>query len=202
MQKKRDPNGSGGDRILDGLLNPKINPYDLLREYMVSVCADREDSTWRRPNRRFLSQDIYMPSTYAEALGRIIIAVDTSGSIGGRELQEFFTEVAHICKSLQPEGVDLLYWDTKVCQHEFYNRDEIDNMITSTKPAGGGGTDVRSVSEWIRAGSNFVTPEVLLVFTDGYVGDVGDWSDMPPTVWVVNEWGDKNFSGPGKTIHI
>ena len=202
MQKKRDPNGSGGDRILDGLLNPKINPYDLLREYMVSVCADREDSTWRRPNRRFLSQDIYMPSTYAEALGRIIIAVDTSGSIGGRELQEFFTEVAHICKSLQPEGIDLLYWDTKVCQHEFYNRDEIDNMITSTKPAGGGGTDVRSVSEWIRGGSNFVTPEVLLVFTDGYVGDVGDWSDMPPTVWVVNEWGDKNFSGPGKTIHI
>lgn len=202
MQKKRDPNGTGGNRALDGLLNPKINPYDLLREYMVSVCADREDSTWRRPNRRFLSQDMYMPSSYGEALGRIIIAVDTSGSIGSTELQEFFTEVAHICKSLQPEGIDLLYWDTKVCRHEFYNRDEIDNMLTSTKPAGGGGTDVQSVAEWIRTGSNFVTPEVLLVFTDGYVGNVGDWSGMPPTVWVVNEYGDKSFSGPGKTIHI
>jgi predicted metal-dependent peptidase len=202
MQKKRDPNGTGGNRALDGLLNPKINPYDLLREYMVSVCADREDSTWRRPNRRFLSQDVYMPSSYGEALGRIIIAVDTSGSIGSTELQEFFTEVAHICKSLQPEGIDLLYWDTKVCRHEFYNRDEIDNMLTSTKPAGGGGTDVQSVAEWIRTGSNFVTPEVLLVFTDGYVGNVGDWSGMPPTVWVVNEYGDKSFSGPGKTIHI
>jgi len=202
MQKKRDPNGTGGNRALDGLLNPKINPYDLLREYMVSVCADREDSTWRRPSRRFLSQDMYMPSSYGEALGRIIIAVDTSGSIGSTELQEFFTEVAHICKSLQPEGIDLLYWDTKVCRHEFYNRDEIDNMLTSTKPAGGGGTDVQSVAEWIRTGSNFVTPEVLLVFTDGYVGNVGDWSGMPPTVWVVNEYGDKSFSGPGKTIHI
>lgn len=201
MQKKRSKDGSGGDRAIDELLNPKINPYDLLREYMVSVCSNRDDATWRRPNRRFVSQDLYMPSSYAPAVGRVLIGIDTSGSIGGTELQEFFTETANICQSVQPEAIDLVYWDTKVCRHEEYGRDEIENMITSTKPAGGGGTDVQSVREWFK-GRNNVTPDVAIIFTDGYVGDVGSWHDMPPTVWVVNQYGDKGFSGPGKTIHL
>jgi predicted metal-dependent peptidase len=201
MQKKRSADGTGGDRLIDGLLNPKINPYDLLREYMVSVCNNREDSTWRKPNRRFLSQDLYMPSNYAPAMGRILIGVDTSGSIGGTELQEFLTETAHICNSVMPEGVDLVYWDTEVCAHEEYTRDDLAHLPDSTKPAGGGGTDVQSIREWFK-GRNNVTPEVAIIFTDGYVGDVGAWHDMPPTVWVVNQYGDRNFRGPGQTIHL
>lgn len=202
MQKKRSADGSGGDRLIDGLLAPKINPYDLLRDYMVSVCTNREDSTWRRPNRRFLSQDLYMPSSYSPAMGRIVIGVDTSGSIGGTELQEFFTETAHICNSVMPEAVDLLYWDTQVCRHEEYPRDQISGMVDSTKPAGGGGTDVQSVRTWLNENRNNVTPEVVIIFTDGYVGRVGDWHDMPPTVWVVNQYGDKTFRGPGQTINL
>lgn len=202
MQKKRSGDGSGGDRVIDGLLSPKINPYDLLREYMVSVCSNRDDSTWRRPNRRFISQDIYMPSSFSPALGRILIGIDASGSIGGTELQEFFTETANICKSVQPEGVDLLYWDTQVCRHEFYPREGIDSMIDSTKPAGGGGTDVQSVRQWFITNRNIVTPEVIVIFTDGYVGKIGEWNDMPPTVWVVNQYGNKSFDGPGKVIFL
>ena len=202
MQKKRSKDGSGGDRLIDGLLNPNIDPYELLREYMVSVCSNREDSTWRRPNRRFVSQDLYMPSSYAPAMGRVLIGIDTSGSIGGTELQEFFTETANICKSVMPEGVDLVYWDTQVCRHEQYDRDDVETMIGSTKPAGGGGTNVQSVRSWLSGNRNNVTPEVAIIFTDGYVGEVGDWHDMPPTVWVVNKHGCKSFHGPGKTIHI
>lgn len=200
MQKKRSADGTGGDRSIDEMLNPKIDPYDLLREYMVSACNNRDDSTWRRPSRRFLSQDLYMPSSFSPAMGRVLIGIDASGSIGGAELTEFFTETANICNSVSPEAIDLLYWDTKICRHEEYSRDEIESMISSTKPAGGGGTDVQSVREWLK--SNNVTPEVVIIFTDGYVGEVGDWHDMPPTVWVVNQYGDKNFAGPGKTIHL
>lgn len=200
LLKKKGEAGSGGDRAFGELLDVKVDPYELLREYMTSACAERSDSTWRRPSRRFLSQDIYMPSQISEAMDSIVIANDMSGSIGQDEQNEFLTEMANICSSVMPEVTHILYWDTAVCAHEKYARDELSTMVSSTKPVGGGGTEVQCIRSYMA--SNNVTAQVLVVFTDGYVGAVGDWSGMPPTVWVISSGGAKHGNFPGKVIHL
>ena len=200
LLKKKGEAGSGGDRAFAELLNPKINPYELLREYMISTCSNRSDSSWRRPSRRFLSQDIYMPTQIAEAIDSIVIAIDTSGSIGGRELQEFLTETAHICSTVMPQKVHLMYWDTNVCKHEVYEQDRVLEIASSTKPSGGGGTDPMCVANYMR--NHNVTSQVMIVLTDGYIGKVSatDWSGMPPTVWIVSC--AKSVDVVGKVIHL
>jgi predicted metal-dependent peptidase len=114
-------------------------------------------------------------------MGRICIAIDTSGSIGGEELNKFLTEVQAICANVSPELVDLLYWDTDVAGHEIYDRDHQDKLTSSTKPAGGGGTDPACIPVYIK--ERGIKPECVVVLTDGYVGSWGKWEH--PVLWCV-----------------
>lgn len=200
LLKKKGDAGGVGDRAFGELLNPKIDPYELLREYMISTCSNRCDSSWRRPSRRFISQDIYMPTQISEAMDSIVLAIDTSGSISDRELKRFLTESAHLCKVVSPLKVHVLYWGTDVCKHEIYEQEDVLSIADSTKPVGGGGTDPTCVANYMR--NHNVTAQVVVVLTDGYIGKVTAeaWSGMPPTVWLVD--GAKSVDVVGKVIYL
>lgn len=174
--------GGKQSRALDELTEPKVDWREQLREFVSSTAAGKDISTWQRVNRRWLQHDMYMPSTVSETLGRIVVAVDTSGSIGGRELQEFLSEVQAIAINTQPERIDLIYWDTEVARHEVYAQDKLDKLIASTKPAGGGGTAVECVPKYMQ--DNQIKPECVIVLTDGYLG--GSWGQWSvPVLWCI-----------------
>jgi predicted metal-dependent peptidase len=163
------------------------------------VCAGNDYSTWRRPNRRFVSAGVYMPSGVSETLGEIVIAVDTSGSIGGPELSQFLGEINAICSSLSPEVVRLLYWDTEVARAERYEKEQLHTITQSTKPAGGGGTSPSCITRYL-AESN-IKAQVVVVLTDGYVGT--DWGGVwpCPVVWCI-VGNEQEVPATGKAIHV
>jgi len=141
---------------------------------------------------------MYMPSTITETVGRIVVAVDTSGSIGTAELSKFLSEVQGICLNAMPEKVDLLYWDTEVAAHEVYTQEQLAKLTSSTKPAGGGGTDVTCVSKYLK--DNQIKPECVIVLTDGYLnGDWGTWT--APVLWTI-VGGNKVVPPMGTTIYL
>jgi predicted metal-dependent peptidase len=188
------------DRDLLDLLEPKVDWREMLREFVKSTCHAKDTSSWRRVNRRFLSMGTYMPSLIGEKVGHLVVAVDTSGSVGQAELSGFLTEVRGIAEEVKPSQVDLIYWDSQVAAHEEYTENDVSNIINSTKPRGGGGTSPSCVSEYLK--EKRIEPECIIVLTDGYVGnDWGrDWT--APVLWAI-VGGDKDcIAGNGKTIHI
>jgi len=190
--------GTGGRRDLDALLTPKVDWRDALREFINTTCAGNDYSTWRRPNRRFVSSGHYMPSGVSERVGELVIAIDTSGSIGGRELSQFLGEVKSICATVKPEAVRLLYWDTQVCADEKYADADVENIASSTKPAGGGGTDVRCVPKHIT--DKALKAQAVVVLTDGHLG--GKWGQWTlPVLWCIMG-NNSAMADVGKTIHI
>lgn len=187
------------DRSIGELLEPKVNWREALREFIVSVAAGKDQSTWRTVNRRFISQGVYMPGSYSESIGRIGVDVDTSGSIDHNALQEAMSEIKSICETVRPEAVDLLYWDHVVQAHEKYGVHELDQLIASTKPKGGGGTTPSCITKYMR--EHNIKQECAIVFTDGHVGS--DWGgDWPCPVLFVIAGGNKVVAPVGKTIHI
>jgi len=190
---------SGLSRELQDLLEPKIDWREVLREFVKSTCRAKDTSSWRRPNRRYLSTGTYMPSMIGERVGHLVVAVDTSGSIGDAELAEFLSEVKGIAEEVNPEKVDLLYWDSEVAAHEEYSDADVPNIVSSTKPAGGGGTSPSCVSAYIA--EKKIEPECIIVLTDGVVGnDWGkDWN--APLLWVITG-GNRVMAEIGKTIHV
>jgi len=187
------------DRSFTDLMSAKVNWKEALREFVSSVCKGKDDSTWAKPSRRWLQHDVYMPSTVSETMGRVVVAIDTSGSIDGYILNRFISEVASIMENVNPELVDLIYWDNEVASHEVYGLNEADKMKSSTKPKGGGGTSPSCITKYLK--DNNIVPECAIVLTDGYVGNDwgGNWSSQ--VLWCIVD--NKNAIAPiGQTIHI
>ena len=189
--------GSGGDRMFEDLFKTKVNWREVLREFISTTCTGSDYSTWRRPNRRFVSSGYYMPSGVSEQVGELVIAADMSGSMTSA-LPRLFAEIKGICDQVKPDVVRLLYWDTEVCADEKYVGAEVENLVNSTKPKGGGGTTVECVTEYMT--QHGVKPQAVVVLTDGYLG--GKWGTRPcPVLWCIV--GNKNaVPDVGKYVHV
>lgn len=183
------------------LLTPKIDWRDALRDFVKSIAKGNDDSTWRRYNKRLVGSDIFLPSSLSKKLGRICVGIDTSGSVDGEILTKFLSEMQSICDEVSPEGVDLLYWDSSIASHESYEGVEVESLISTTKPRGGGGTDPSVIPKYIK--DKDLSPECVVVLTDGefYSGE-GNWSEVDaPVIWVIV--GNKDFSAQnGIVLHI
>jgi len=190
--------GNRGKRNLGELLEPQIDWREVLREFIASTCAGSDYSTWRKPKRRLVGQGIYMPSTYSEQVEELVLAIDTSGSIGDRELSVFLSEIKSICDTVKPSLVRVIYWDTEVCRDEKYETHELDTLVKSTKPRGGGGTDVECVPKYMA--EHGIKPQAVIVLTDGCLyGGWGQWTC--PVLWTVL---DNKTAKPsvGKIVHV
>jgi predicted metal-dependent peptidase len=181
-------------RGINEMLHPKVDWKEALREFVKTNVKGGDQSTWRRPNRRYLGIDIVMPSCITEKAERFSIGVDTSGSIDGAILGRFLGESKSICDEVMPEIVDLLYWDTHVAKHEMYSGAEVQNFADSTQPAGGGGTTPECVPVFMM--KNKIKPQALIMLTDGYFyGDskADKWAELGvPVLWCVV--GNKSFT--------
>ena len=183
--------GATMPRAISDLLEPKVDWREVLREFITSSCRGSDELTWRKMNKRYLVNDMYLPSYETETLGEVTIAIDTSGSIGGAELTEFASELASICGMCSPERVRVLWWDTQVHGEQIFETDYAD-IATLLKPLGGGGTRVSCVSEYIT--KNKLNSECVIIFTDGYLESGISWEVATPTLWLVTQ--NKSFEPP------
>jgi predicted metal-dependent peptidase len=174
--------GGDVDVGFEAMMQSQVDWKEQLREFVSSVCAGKGDSTWAKPNRRWLQHDVYMPSQISESVGNICVAIDTSGSIGSTEITKALSELVTICDNVTPEKVDLLYWDTAVAAHEQYREGDYDGMISSTKPKGGGGSDSTCIFEY--NATNKLEPVVCIIITDGWI-TIPASAPPYPVLWVM-----------------
>ena len=186
--------GANVPRAIEELFEPKIDWREVLREFIQQSIKGNDEYTWRKFNKRMMANDIYLPSMENETIGELVLAIDTSASIGQKELGEFATEVVSICDTVTPERIRILWWDYEVAKEQVFDRDSYQSIRDLLKPDGGGGTRVSCVSEYII--KHNIESQAIIVFTDGYVENDISWDIQSPTLWVVTE--NKNFTGlPG-----
>ena len=178
-------------RSISDLLEPKVDWRDALRDFVSSAIKGKDEFTWRKLNKRQLVNDLYLPSMENETIGELVVAIDTSGSIGGHQITEFATELVSICDLCSPDRVRVLWWDTDVHGEQIFEND-YKGMAQMLKPVGGGGTMVSCVNEYIN--KEKINAECVIVFTDGYVESDITWTIHSPTLWMVTQ--NKSFEPP------
>ena len=188
--------GAKVPRSISDLLEPKIDWRDALRDFVASAIKGKDEFTWRKLNKRHMVNDIYLPSMENETIGEVVVAIDTSGSIGSQQITEFATELVSICELCSPDKVRVLWWDTDVHGEQVFEGDYA-NIAGLLKPQGGGGTHVSCVNEYIN--KQKINAECVIVFTDGYVESDITWNILSPTLWMVTQC--KSFEPPvGKMV--
>lgn len=185
-------------RAITEMLEPQVDWRREFADFVSSTCKGKDEYTWRRFNRRMLPNDMYLPTVENETIGEIIVGIDTSGSIGQEQLNEFASELVSIAEAVQPEAIRILWWDTKVHGEQLFteNYEQIGSLL---KPLGGGGTRVSCVSEYIN--KKKIKAECVVVFTDGYLENDVVWDINNPTLWLVTE--NKGWIPPaGKVVFV
>jgi predicted metal-dependent peptidase len=185
LRKKLAGKGAGADDgIFGDVLAPKVDWKKALRDFIQETCAGRDEATWRKPNRRYLSQDIYMPSMQGVTLNELVIGFDTSGSVfGGDEMTRFVSELKVIIEQVKPAKCHVIYWDTAVAGHQVFEDGQF--AVQDLKVKGGGGTDGAVLFDYLR--EKRIEPQAIVQFTDGYVGNWGNTN--VPTLWAITTSG-------------
>ena len=162
----------------------------LLRDFVAATAPS--DYRWTPPNRRYIASGLYLPSVERTGVGQIVVAVDTSGSIGEEELEQFAGEITAISDETKPEAIHVVYCDAAIQAWQEFGPSEPIHL----EPRGGGGTDFRPVFEWVR--ENQITPVCLIYLTDLCCDSYPPIPEYP-VVWVT----DSRRTAPfGETVRI
>jgi predicted metal-dependent peptidase len=150
------------------------------------------DYRWTPPNRRYVASGLYLPSVERAGVGTIVLGVDTSGSIGKEELEQFAGEISAIADEAKPEAIHVVYCDAAVHSSQEFGPSEPIQL----EPKGGGGTDFRPVFEWVEA--NNLAPVCLIYLTDLCCHSYPPIPEYP-VLWVT----DSRRTAPfGETVRI
>ncbi len=149
---------AGLRRQLTGAARPRLDWRALLQRFL-EQCA-YSDYAWTTPNRRYLFQDIYLPSRREARLPLAALAVDCSGSVDATALQRFMAELTAVLDAYDAT-LAVLFHDSRV--HALELRSRMDRDVPFT-PVGGGGTDYRPVPARLEAEG--LAPACLIWFTD------------------------------------
>jgi len=144
-------------RFFDLSYASKINWTEELYEAINKYA--RDDFVMIPPNKKYLHLGIYLPSPTSETF-RLVIGIDSSGSIDDALLSEFLSEVNYLMLSISKYEIDLIVCDDKVRSHTtFYTGDTLDVELK-----GGSGTDFRPLFRYVD--THLPHTHLLLYFSD------------------------------------
>lgn len=176
---------SGLKRWVDKLRKNKVKWERIFHKYVGQALA-KDDYSYTRVNKRYLGQDIYLPDLRNYIIGKVVVAIDTSGSIGRYCLEQFAGEINKI-RHLVSE-VTAISCDCRV--QEVVKIDKFGDFLSQIKMAGGGGTDMRPVFE--RVEKDNMMPELLIYLTDAY-GTFPEKAPPYPVLWCCTEEDGMNY---------
>ena len=182
------------ETAIGDVLEPVVDWRQVLWPFFTNT--SRDEYTWRKPNRAYISEDEYLPSMFNESAGAIAICVDTSGSISDAELHQFWSEIVAVAKETRPERIICLGIDTQV-NDEFEWADINDMLEEPPTFSGRGGTRFAPAFEHLNDSMHDI--EACVYLTDLECDDFGDEPHYP-VLWVSTS---KNLQAPwGETIYM
>ncbi|APG28773.1 hypothetical protein A7E78_13615 [Syntrophotalea acetylenivorans] len=162
-------------RLVDELVHPILDWREMLRSFIDH--SARTDYSWRQPNRRHIADGLYLPSFRSDGLKPLVLAIDTSGSIMQKELNQFQAELNDILLSY-PATVNVVYCDSEISDTQTITPDEYPVQLKTT---GFGGTDLCPPFEW--AIKNVPNAGCLIYLTD-LKGNSPEIDPGIPTLWI------------------
>jgi len=163
-------------RMIEHLIQPQLPWRMLLARYMTATAHD--DYNWSRPSRR--EGDAILPSRRSNEI-KIAVAIDTSGSIADKEMQQFASEVNAI-KGQVNARITLIACDAALSADGPWQYEPWENFTLPMQFTGGGGSDFRPVFNWLVTSE---TPHDLLVYFTDAQGTFPEHEPSIPTIWLV-----------------
>ncbi|SEN24068.1 Predicted metal-dependent peptidase [Prevotella sp. ne3005] len=157
----------------------KIDYRGALRTFRSSILSQKRRLTRMRPSRRFGFEQM---GSHYDFTTRLLIAIDTSGSVDSDILGRYFRIITTFFKYGIQE-IDVLMFDHEV-QGMPIKLDEAKKNKQEFKVKGRGGTDFQAPVDYVKENPNY---DGLIIITDGYAPT----PEVPPflrtkLLWVID----------------
>lgn len=159
---------------LERFKKPIVRWQKLLRDLLGRHVGKKRLTYSRRPRRR---EEFGMPGVSHHAAGRVLVIVDTSGSISDELLEQFFAELEAITSQA---CVSVLQWDADFQGFDpHYRRNDWRRL----KICGRGGTRMDQSFLWVMR--ERLGPDAIVMLTDGYT-EFGPVQPIP-TIFAITD---------------
>lgn len=174
----------GVKRLLDALLNPKLDWRELLAMQIQSTI--KSDYTYQTPSRKGIDQGFWLPGMEREQTIDIALAIDTSGSMTDAMLIDILSETKGVMDQYTDFKIHLFCFDTEVHNPQVFTQHNMEEFL-EYEPGGGGGTDFECCWNYFK--ENGIEPKKFVMFTDGYPWDSWGDPDYCDTLFIVHGGG-------------
>ena len=169
----------------------RIDYRNALRGFRASILSQKRRLTRMRPSRRFGFEQ--MGSRY-DFNTHILVAIDTSGSVGSEELGRYFNIITTFFK-YGIQQVDVLMFDAAV-QGDVMHLDDAKKRKQEFKVQGRGGTNFQAPVDYLVEHPEY---DGMIIITDGYA----PVPEIPPLckaklLWIIDN--EASYQRNGKAL--
>ena len=185
LQQAKEAGKLPGDieRIFGNVLKPLVNWTSVLWPFFTS--RGGEEFNWRRPNRGYIGEDIYLPSIDSDTCGPVAVIIDVSLSTFDH-VEQFWGEIVAIMQQVRPEKLYLVQVDTQIPEDKppIIFTPEDDLRLHKFEAGGGGGTSFVPGFHWLAENAHDL--QAIVYLTDMECNHYPTGKDVPqcPVLWV------------------
>jgi len=149
------------ERLVNEILKPKVDWRRLIRSALTKGLGKKVKRTWTRPSRKYPA----FPGKETLKMQKVVCLIDTSGSIGEKELKQFISEVYGIAKEVAE--VIVIPWDARAYDPIIIKRN---SDISKIVLKGGGGTMIMDALELVDR--RYSDANIIVILSDWLIGDL------------------------------
>lgn len=186
----------GLKRLIDSIPKVKEDWRPILSKYIKSF--KKAESTWKRPNKRYLANKFYLPTRYDTPKLNVAVGIDTSGSISMEALSKFFGHLTKVMKSFKSFEIQLFCWSTEAHKETYRILNEKNyksfNPVDQNYIKSFGGTIVQSAFDYVKDLKK--KPDIFILFSDGeFENEIKDFPNIS-TIFAIHKEDNENFKIP------
>ena len=130
-------------QLIEAVDRAKLDWLSILRKYLISNLA--KDYSFDRPSRRFIGAGDYYPTLSSRGgIKRILVYIDSSGSVSDLDLQKLYAELVGILNTYAVEEIVFKNFDQRIKKTYTLKKHESTNKF---KVVGRGGTCLNCVDK-------------------------------------------------------
>lgn len=177
LENKPDDIPGGTQSWIDHFLAPIIPWEQHLHKWMTDLRSSKH--SWRRPRRRTMPQNIYLPTRQAndDRLTHLMYMLDVSGSITESDIIRFNSELKHVWDTFKPKKMTVVQFDSIIQKVDEY---KVGDAFARIEVIGRGGNEMEPVRQYIDEHK----PTAAIIFTDLCYEAMKPLENDIPVLWI------------------
>lgn len=151
--------------MFEEVLEPKVSWQDYIMGFFQRK-AGSGSYNFRRPDKRFIVRNprMFVPARSGNGADVVVVAIDTSGSIGDKTIAMFLGEVAGILEDVRPASLYVMWCDARV--HRVDEPEDIGDLREMRRKGAPGRGGTSFVPVFKRVQKMGLRPDAVLYLTD------------------------------------